>query len=92
MKNIMNLTTILLPQINNFRLKQEEVGNYIGYTGLLMNDEADIALGGVIRRASSTILKDVTRSYWQIRWEWHVPCPVKFPGCKRIFRIFYQDG
>jgi hypothetical protein len=88
----MNLTTIILPQIKNFRKIQEESGKYIGYTGLFMNDVADIALGGIIRTATSSALMDVTTSYWQIRWEWYVPCPVKIPGWKSIFRIFSLSG
>jgi hypothetical protein len=59
----MNITPIFLPQINNFRKVQDESGNYIEYTGLLMNDEADIAVGGIIRTAISTKLMDVTTSY-----------------------------
>jgi hypothetical protein len=88
----MNLTAKFLPQINNFRKIQDDSGNYIGFTGLLMNDEADIALGGVIRTATLTSLMDVTTSYYQIRWEWYVPCPVKFPGWKSIFRVFSLSG
>ncbi|PNF33396.1 hypothetical protein B7P43_G04165 [Cryptotermes secundus] len=88
----MNFTLIFLPQIKNFRKVQEESGKYIGYTGLLMNDKADIAVGGIIRSATSTNLTDVTRSYWKVRWQWFVPCPVKFPGWQSIFRIFSLSG
>ncbi|PNF33397.1 hypothetical protein B7P43_G04166 [Cryptotermes secundus] len=88
----MNFTPIFLPQIKNFRKVQEESGKYIGYTGLLMNDKADIAVGGIIRTVISTNLTDVTRSYWKVRWQWFVPCPVKFPGWQSIFRIFSLSG
>ncbi|PNF33402.1 hypothetical protein B7P43_G04163 [Cryptotermes secundus] len=88
----MNFTLIFLPQIKNFRKVQEESGNYIGYTGLLMNDKADIAVGGIIRTATSTNLTDVTTSFWKIRWQWYVPCPVKFPGWQSISRIFSLSG
>jgi hypothetical protein len=71
---------------------QEESGKYIGYTGLLMNDMADIAVGGIIRTAKSTNLLDVITSYWKIAWHCFVPCPVKFPGWKSIFRIFSLSG
>jgi hypothetical protein len=57
---------ILLPQIN-FPKIQDESGKYIGYTGLLMNVEADIALGGIIRTAKSSALIDVTTSFRQMR-------------------------
>jgi hypothetical protein len=57
-----------------------------------MNDEVDIALRDIIRTATSTILMEITTSYWQIRWEWYVPCPVKFPEWKCIFRSFYLSG
>jgi hypothetical protein len=87
-----NLTPILLPQMKNFRQRQEESGKYTGYTGRLINDEADIALGGIIRTATSTDLMDVSTSYREIRYVWYVPCPVKFPGWKSIFRIFSLSG
>jgi hypothetical protein len=83
-----NMTITFLPEVKNFRIMQDESGNFVGYTGLLMNDEADIALGGIMRTATSTILMDVTKSYLQVIWEWYVPCPAKFPGWKSIFRIF----
>jgi hypothetical protein len=86
----MNMTTIFLPPVSKFRKIQDESGNYIGYTGLLMKDEADIAFGGVTR--PPTFLLDVTTSYCQIKWEWYVPCPVKFPRWKSIFRIFSLSG
>ncbi|PNF38683.1 hypothetical protein B7P43_G17881 [Cryptotermes secundus] len=88
----MNFTLIFLPQIKNFRKVQEVVGNYIGYTGLLMNDEADIAVGGIIRTAILTNLTDVTISYLKLRWQSFVPCPVKFPGWRSIFRTFSLSG
>jgi hypothetical protein len=88
----MNLTIIVLPQIKNFKKIREDSEKYIGYTGLFMNDEADIALGGIIRTETSSALMDVTTIYWQIRWEWYVPCPVKIPGWKSIFRIFSLSG
>jgi hypothetical protein len=84
----MNVTIIYLPQVENFHTIQDESGNYAGYTALLMNDEADVALGGIMRSITSAILMDVTKSILQIIWEWYVPCPVKFPGWKSIFRIF----
>ncbi|PNF33401.1 hypothetical protein B7P43_G04162 [Cryptotermes secundus] len=88
----MNFTLIFLPQKKNFRKVQDESGKYIGYTGLLMNDKADIAVGGIIRTEILTNLVDVTKSYWKIRWQWYVPCPVKFPGWQSIFRIFSLSG
>jgi hypothetical protein len=88
----MNFTTIFLPQINNFRQIQEESGKYVGYTGLLVNDEADIAVGGIIRTATWANVTDATTSYCPVRWEWYVPCPLKFPGWKSIFRIFSLSG
>jgi hypothetical protein len=84
----MNMTILLLPLIDDFRITQDESGNFAGYTALLMYDEADTALEGIMRTATSTILIDVTKSYFQLRWEWYVPCPVKFPGWKSTFRIF----
>jgi hypothetical protein len=88
----MNFTPIFLPQIKNFRKVQDESGKYIVYTGLLMNDKADIAVGGIIRTAISTNLLDVTTSYWKVTWHWFVPCPVIFPGWRSIFRIFSLSG
>jgi hypothetical protein len=35
---------------------------------------------------------DVTISFWKLTWQWFVPCPVKFPGWKSIFRIFSPSG
>jgi hypothetical protein len=87
-----NLTTIFLPQISNFRKILEESRKSVGYTGLLLNDEADISLGGIIRTTTSSTLMYVTSSYCQIRWEWYVPCPVKVPGWKSIFRVFSLSG
>jgi hypothetical protein len=88
----MNLTAKFLPQINNFLIIQDESGNYIGFTGLLMKDEADIAFGGIIRTSTSATLMDVTTIYWQTKWEWYVPCPVKLLGWKSVFRIFSLSG
>jgi hypothetical protein len=88
----MNVTIIYIPQVENFHTIQDESGNYAGYTARLMNDEADVALGGVTRSTTSAILMDVTKSFLQIIWEWYVPCPVKFPGWKSIFRIFYPTA
>jgi hypothetical protein len=84
----MNMTITFPPQVKKFHTVQDESGNYVGYTALLMTDEADMALGGITRTTTSTILIDVTKSFFQIIWEWYVPCPVKFPGWKSIFRIF----
>jgi hypothetical protein len=88
----MNLTEKFLPQINNFIIIQDESGNYIGFTGLLMKDEADIPLGGILKTSASATLMDVTTIYWPTKWEWYVPCPVKLPGWKSIFRIFSLSG
>jgi hypothetical protein len=85
---VMNITIIFPPRVKNFRTTQDDSGNYVGYTGLLMNDRADIASGGIMMTTTSTLLMDVTKSYFHLRWEWYVPCPVKFPGWKSIFRIF----
>jgi hypothetical protein len=82
------MTIIFLPHAKKFHTAQDESGNYVGYTALFMNDEADIAFGAVMRSTTSEILMDVTKSYFQVIWEWYVPCPVKFPGWKSIFRIF----
>jgi hypothetical protein len=57
-----------------------------------MKEEADIASGGIILTETSTNLRDVTTSYWQISWEWYVPFPVKIPGWKIVFRIFSLSG
>jgi hypothetical protein len=87
-RRVMNVTIIRLPQVKNFRIIQDESGNYVGYTALFMNDEADIAFGGIMRTTISTSLMDVTKSYFQSSWQWYVPCPVKFPRWRSIFRIF----
>ncbi|PNF33395.1 hypothetical protein B7P43_G04164 [Cryptotermes secundus] len=87
-----NFTLLFLQHIKNFLEVKEESGNYTGYTGLLMNDEADIAVGGIIRTGVLTNLVDVTISYWKVRWQWYVPCPVKFPGWQSISRIFSLSG
>jgi hypothetical protein len=84
----LNVTIVLLSQIENFRIIQDESGKYVGYTGLLINDEADITFGAIMRTVTSSVLMDVTKSHLQLLWEWYVPCPVKFPGWKSIFRIF----
>jgi hypothetical protein len=87
-KRAMNMTIIFLPHAKKFHTVQDESGNYVGYTALLMTDEADVALGTIMRSIATVILLDVTKSYFQVIWEWYVPCPIKYPGWKSIFRIF----
>jgi hypothetical protein len=87
----MNMT-ISKKMMDYFGLIRDKSGNYIGYTDLLMNDKADIAVGGIMKTRIMTDLVDVTTSYGQVRWEWFVPCPVKIPGWKSIFRIFSLSG
>jgi hypothetical protein len=88
MRRAMNVTFAFLPKVENFRRIQDESGKYMGYTDLLMNDEADVAIGGIMRTLTSAILMDITGSYFHTTWEWYVLCPLKFPGWKSIFRIF----
>jgi hypothetical protein len=79
---------ILTTGKKNFRAIQVEFGNFTGHKAHLMFDEADIVFGSLVRSLNSTSLTDVTTSYIQSQNEWYVPCPVKFPRWKSIFRMF----
>jgi hypothetical protein len=84
----MKMKTTFLPPAETFRRIHDEFGNFTGYMANLMFDEADVAFAAIIRAVTSTSLTDVTTSYQQGKWEWYVPCPVKYPRWKSIFRIF----
>jgi hypothetical protein len=84
----MNIKKKFLPPARNFREMQEKSGNFTGYMAHLIFDKADIAFGALVKSENSTYLMDVTISYQQSKWEWYVPCPVKFARWKSIFRVF----
>jgi hypothetical protein len=84
----MNMKITFLPPAKNFRQTQDKFGNFTGYTADLIFDKADIAFGAIVRSSYSTSLMDASISYQQSKWDWYVPCPVKFPRWKSIFRVF----
>jgi hypothetical protein len=84
----MNMKMTFLPPTPNFRQIKNEFGNFTGYTAHLLFDQADIAFGAIVRSKNSPTVMDVTRGYQQSKWEWYVPCPLKYPRWKSIFRMF----
>jgi hypothetical protein len=69
----MNVTTVLLLEVENFLIIQDESGNYVGYTSLLTNGNADMVLGAILRTSTSPTLMNVSKRYYQLTWEWYSP-------------------
>jgi hypothetical protein len=84
----MNMKTTFLNPSEDFHQIYDEYKNFTGYTAHLIFDEADVALSTIFRTLAPTSLTDFTTSYYQLKWVWFVPCPVKYPRWNSIFRIF----
>jgi hypothetical protein len=83
----MNMIEHYLYPLRDFLNATDNEGNSIGYTGELLNDTADVAVGLLVMRKPRRGLVATRPHHWG-RLSWYVPCGSRYPRWMSIFRMF----
>jgi hypothetical protein len=80
----MNMTFVYVPTPEGFQIEEGSVNNLVS---AMIGKEAYIALGSVTSNFLYYTSFDLTNSHFTTKFQWYVPCPVKYSRWSSIFRI-----